>query len=116
MNSVSLLGRLARDPESKQLAGGNSLCNFTVAVDQWDAQSKENKAIFVRCVAFGKQGEFLAKYGSKGGHVALEGRLNVREYEDKNGQRVTATEVVAARVELPAAKRQEQQQGTEGIW
>lgn len=97
MNSVELIGRLTRDPEVKYSAGQNqtAVCRFTLAVQR---EGREG-ADFVRCVAFGKAAENLAKYKKKGAQIAILGRIQTGSYEDRDGRTVYTTDIIADRVE-----------------
>ncbi len=100
LNQVVLIGRLARDPELKYTATeGVPLVNFTIAVDRPALnQAGEKAADFIRILAWRKQAENCATYLNKGNRVAVEGRLQVRSYDDKEGVRRSIAEVVARRV------------------
>lgn len=100
LNQVVLIGRLARDPELRYTATeGVPLVNFTIAVDRpVSNQAGEREADFIRILAWRKQAENCATYLSKGNKVAVEGRLQVRSYDDKEGVRRSIAEVVARRV------------------
>ncbi len=93
MNRVILLGRLARDPEIRysQAAEPIAVARYTLAVNR---QFKRDEADFVPCVSFGKAAEFAQKYFKKGQQVAVEGRIQVRSYDDQNGQKKWTTEVI----------------------
>lgn len=101
MNVVVLIGNLARDPELKYTQNGKAVCNFTLAVNNPYA---ENKADFISVTAWDKQAENIAQYLRKGSKAGVEGRLQVRSYEDKDGNRRWVTEVVANRVEFLGGK------------
>ena len=105
LNSVILIGRLVRDPELKD-ANGTPACRFTLAVDR-PTRNGERQADFIKCVAWRSQAENLAEYKKKGDAVAVEGRLQVRSYDDSQGIRREAAEVIARRVTfLPTGKKQ----------
>ena len=98
MNSVQILGNLVRDPEVRYTQSGRAVATFTVAasntyVDSTTNETKEQTA-FINCVAWGKQGEAVGNY-RKGNRLFVEGRLQTRSYDDKNGQKKYVTEVVA---------------------
>lgn len=96
LNRVILMGRLVADPELRQTPNGISVATFRVAVDR-NYQSKgstERQADFISCVAWRQTGEFISRYFQKGRMIALEGSLQSRNYEDKQGQKRTAYEVV----------------------
>lgn len=98
MNTVQILGNLTRDPEVRYTQSGRAVATFTVAasntyVDSATNETKEQTA-FINCVAWGKQGEAVGNY-RKGNQLFVEGRLQTRSYDDKNGQKKYVTEVVA---------------------
>ena len=106
MNRVVLIGRLTRDPELRYTSGTNAaVCNFTIAVDRgFTAQSGEREADFIPVVVWNKQAENVKNYLSKGSQVAVEGRIQVRNYDDQNGQKRYVTEVIANNVEFLGSK------------
>lgn len=100
LNEVTLIGRITADPELRYTAGeGIPVANFTMAVDRpFTPKNGEKETDFVRIVAWRKQAENSAAYLSKGRAIAVNGRLQVRSYDDKEGIRRTIAEVVANRV------------------
>ena len=101
MNHITLIGRLTKDPELKYTSSGMAVCSFTLAVDRrFTNQSGEREADFINIVVWNKAAENCAKYLSKGRQTAVEGRLQIRTYDDKDGQRKWVTEVVADNVEF----------------
>lgn len=96
MNKVILMGRLTRDPELKYTKGAEPMAvvNFSLAVNRRFKRQGEQDADFIPCVAFGKNAEFVSKYFHKGQLVSIVGRLSVNSYEDKDGKRRTAVNVV----------------------
>lgn len=98
MNSVVLIGRLARDPELRFTASGKAVATFSIAVNR--PFSKTNEADFFTVVVWGKPAENCANYLSKGRLVGVEGRLQSRSYETQNGEKRYVTEVVANQVEF----------------
>lgn len=99
MNQVTLIGRLAKDPELRFTAGsGKAVATFTLAVDKPFAKEKE--ADFFRVVVWGKTGENCANYLAKGRLVAIQGRLQNNNFETQSGEKRYTTEVVADRVEF----------------
>ena len=101
MNHIILTGRLARDPEVRY-ANEKALCNFTLAVEKPTRNSQgKHDADFIACVAWGKTAEVIGNYVRKGQKVLVEGRLQVRNYQDKNtGAPRYITEVNVATVEF----------------
>ena len=99
MNSIILIGRLTKDPELRYTPNGKAVCSFTLAVDRpYSGDKKE--ADFINIVVWNKMGENCAKYLSKGRKTAVQGRLQIRSYEDDSGKRKYVTEVVANSVEF----------------
>lgn len=99
LNVVALMGRLVADPELKTTQSGNSVCTFRVAVDRsYVQQGEERQADFITVTAWRKTAEFVSKYFQKGSMISVQGRLETRQYQDKNGNNRTATEVLAAEV------------------
>ena len=99
MNNIILIGRLTKDPELRYTQAGKAVCSFTLAVDRaYSGEKKETD--FINIVVWNKVGENCAKYLSKGRKTAVQGRLQVRSYEDNNGQRRYVTEVIANSVEF----------------
>ncbi len=96
MNKVMLMGRLTRDPEINYSNSAEPLaiCRYSLAVNKRFKRDGEPDADFINCVAFGKTGEFAEKYFTKGQMVSVVGRLQVRNWEDQNGQKRTSTDVV----------------------
>lgn len=95
MNKCSLIGRLTKDIELSQTNNGKSVTNFTLAVNRNFKNSQgEREADFINCQAWGKQAELLANYLSKGSQLGITGRIQTRNYDNQNGQRVYVTEVV----------------------
>lgn len=101
MNSVNLIGRLTRDPEVRYTSGTQmAVANFTIAIDRMTREGAERQADFPRITVFGKQAENCEKYLAKGRKVAIEGRIQTGSYQNKNGDTVYTTDVVANRVEF----------------
>lgn len=106
MNSVQLLGRLARDPEVRYTAGDNptAVARFTVACNRKYKKDAEQEADFISCLAFGKTAEFIERYFSKGSSIALNGRIQTGSYTNKDGQKVYTTDVVVDSLEFVGKK------------
>lgn len=98
MNRVILMGRLTADPELRQTPQGTAVAQFTIAVDR--RYSNNGSADFIRCIAWQKTAEHIKRYYHKGKMIMLEGRLQIRNYEDKNGQKRTAAEVIVDNTEF----------------
>ena len=107
MNKVILMGRLTRDPEVRYTTTNNTLvCTFTIAVNRRFArQEGQPDADFFNIVAWSKTGEFCSKYFKKGQQVGIIGRLQTRNYDDKDGKKVYVTEVVAEETYFADSRR-----------
>ena len=105
INRVVLVGRLTRDPELRYTANGAAVASFTIAVNRQFTNSQgEREADFINCVIWRKAAENFAKFTSKGSRVGIDGRLQTRNYENKQGQRVYVTEVVVENFSLLESK------------
>ena len=101
LNSISLVGRLTRDPELRRTNSGTAVGNFTVAVDEGRKDSNgEKMTLFMDCSLFGNQVDVLAKYFRKGNLIALCGRLVSRKYTNNQGVNVTAYSVNCDHIEF----------------
>ena len=99
LNRVILIGRLTKDPELRYTQNGTAVASFTLAVNRTRTnQQGEREADFIPVVVWQKQAENCANFIGKGSLVAVEGRLQIRTYDDKEGQRRWVTEVVAENV------------------
>lgn len=102
INSVVIMGRLIKDPELKTTQSGISVVSFTVAVDR--KYQKECQADFLNVVAWRHTAEFVEKYFRKGSMIAVQGSIQTRKYEDKNGNNRTSVEIVADSVSFCGPK------------
>ena len=107
MNKVVLMGRLTRDPDVRYTITNNTLvASFSLAVNRRFArQGEERQADFINVVAWDKTGEFCSKYFKKGQQVGIIGRIQTRNYDDKDGKKVYVTEVVAEEAYFADTKR-----------
>ena len=113
LNKVIIMGRLTRDPELRRTQGGTAVTSFTMAVDRdFKSQSGEKETDFIDVVAWRNTGEFAAKYLAKGRMAAVEGRIQARDWQDKDGNRRKAVEVVADNVYFADSKRDSKPQET----
>src|SRR5690625_1131981 len=112
LNRAVIIGRLTRDVDLRYTQNGKAVGNFTLAVNRpFKNQQGENEADFINCVSWGKQAENLAQYMKKGNQVGVDGRIQTRTYDDKDGKLVIVLEVVADSVqclESKATPRKEQ--------
>ncbi len=105
MNKAILIGRLTRDPELRATTSGRSVCQFSIAVNRTFTNANgEREADFINCVVWDKQAENLAKYQKKGNQIAVDGRIQTRNYDDKDGKRVYVTEVLVNSVSFLDSK------------
>lgn len=97
LNHIDIMGRLTRDPELRRTGNGTAVTNFSVAVDR-DFSGKdggEKETDFIDCVAWRNTGEFVSKYFTKGSMIVVSGRLQIRKWQDKDGNNRYSAEVVA---------------------
>ncbi len=103
LNKVLLIGRLTADPQLRSTPGGQSVASFSVATNRtWMNKSnqKQEEVQFHNVVAWGRQAEVVSQYMKKGGMVMVEGRLQTRQWQDKQGQNRSTTEIIAERVQM----------------
>ena len=101
LNVVVLTGRLTADPELKTTAtNGTSVCSFSIAVERRYKSGEERQSDFINIVAWRSTAEFVSKYFKKGQMIAIEGSIQTRKYQDKEGKNRTAFEVVANNVQF----------------
>ena len=102
MNKAILIGRLTRDPELRYTSSNRAVCQFTVAIDRpfTNQASGQREADFINVVAWDKTGENVGKYMTKGRLIAVEGRIQTRNYDNNEGRKVYVTEVVASNVQF----------------
>ena len=100
MNKVFLIGRLSRDPELRHTTSGMPVCQINVAISRPVGQGKEPETDFINVVVWNKQAENVSKYLAKGRQIAIEGRVQTRNYDNNEGKRVYVTEVIASNVEF----------------
>ena len=98
------MGRLVADPELRQTPNGVSVITFTVAVDRNYSRDRERQTDFIDVVAWRQTAEFVSKYFSKGKMIIVEGSIQTRSYEDRNGNKRRAVEVVADNVQFGESK------------
>ena len=108
LNKIILMGRLARDPELKRTTSGTAVTSFSLAVDRdFKSQSGEKETDWIDCVAWRGTAETVCKYFTKGRMAVVEGRLQIRDWTDKAGNKRTTAEVVADNVYFADSKRSE---------
>ena len=115
MNKIVLLARHTKDADIRSTQSGKVVASFTLAVDRPYTQNGKREVDFIACQIWGKSAEVLGKSVHKGQRILLEGRLQIRQYTDKNGNKRTAAEVVADRFEFIERKEQTEPQGMENF-
>lgn len=115
INNVTLTGRITKGLEKHQTNKGTSVVNFSLAVDRWFKDSNGNReADFIGIQAWGMTADLLCKYCGKGSLIGIEGRIQTRNYENNQGQRVYVTEVVAENVTFLDSKKNNNDQSQQG--
>lgn len=110
MNKVILIGRLTRDPELRYTGSNTPVATFSLAVNRsFTNQNGEREADFINCVVWRKLAETVKNYLSQGSQVAVEGRIQTRNYDDQNGQRRYVTEVVVENIDFVGTRRDNSQ-------
>lgn len=110
LNKCFLLGRLTKDPEIRRTNGGTAVTSFTLAVDRDFKTNGEKETDFIDVVAWRNTAEFVSKYFSKGRMAIVEGRLQIRDWTDKNGNKRRTAEVVADNVYFGDSKRENKEE------
>ncbi len=107
LNHIVIMGRLTRDPELRRTGTGIAVASFTVAVDRdfGGRDGGEKETDFIDCVAWRQTGEFVSKYFTKGSMIVVSGRLQIRSWNDKDGNKRRTAEVVADNVYFGESKR-----------
>ena len=98
LNHITIMGRLTRDPEMRRTGTGKAVTSFTVAVDRDFGQNGEKETDYIDCVAWRQTGEFVSNHFSKGKMIVVSGRLQIRSWNDKDGNKRRQAEVVAENV------------------
>ena len=110
LNHITIIGRLTRDPELRRTGSGIAVASFTVAVDRdfGGRDGGEKETDFIDCVAWRQTGEFVSKYFTKGRMIVVSGRLQIRSWTDKEGNKRRTAEVVADNCYFGDSKRDDQ--------
>jgi single-strand DNA-binding protein len=114
VNKAILLGRLGKDPEVRYSAGGTPFANFSLATD-YKAKDKDPVTEWHSCVAIGRTAEIVGEYLHKGSQVYIEGRLQTREWEDKDGNKRKTTEVFISQLVMLGSKGEKKTEDTPGM-
>ena len=109
LNHITIMGRLTRDPELRRTGTGLAVASFTVAVDRdWsNKETGEKETDFIDCVAWRQTGEFVSKYFTKGSMIVVAGRLQIRPWVDKDGNKRKSAEIVADNVYFGESKKKD---------
>lgn len=113
LNVVTIAGRLVRDPELRHTQAGKSVCSFTLAVDRDFKPNGEKEVDYIDCVSWGNTAEFITRYTQKGRLVIASGRLQIREWTDKDGNKRRNAEIIVSNVyfgDRRETTKQEQEQ------
>ena len=113
MNVVALMGRMTHDVEIRHTPNGIAVCQFTIAVDAYS--NGEKKANFINCVAWRNNAENIAKYFSKGNMIAVNGSIQTRSYQDKEGKNRTAFEVLVDKFHFAGVNQSSSDKPTQPI-
>ena len=106
LNHITLMGRLTRDPELRRTQSGVAVASFRIAVDRdYSREGADKQTDFIDIVAWRQTGEFVSKYFSKGSMIVVSGRLQMRDWTDKDGNKRTSAEVVADNVYFGDSKK-----------
>ena len=116
LNHITIMGRLTRDPELRRTGSGVAVASFTVAVDRdfGGRDGGEKETDFIDCVAWRQTGEFVSKYFTKGRMIVVSGRLQIRSWNDKDGNKRRTAEVVADNCYFGDSKRDGESMGSYG--
>ena len=116
LNHITIMGRLTRDPELRRTGSGVAVASFTVAVDRdfGGRDGGEKETDFIDCVAWRQTGEFVSKYFTKGRMIVVSGRLQIRSWTDKDGNKRRTAEVVADNCYFGDSKRESEGGSSDG--
>lgn len=113
LNHIVIMGRLTREPELRRTGSGVAVASFTVAVERDFAQDGKKETDFIDCVAWRNTGEFVSKYFTKGSMIAVSGRLQIRNWNDKEGNKRKSAEVVADNCYFGSTKKDSDSSGSQ---
>ena len=106
LNTITIMGRMVRDPEIRKTGNGTSVCNFTLAVERdYTDDNGDRETDFIDCVVWAHTADFVSKYFGKGDLMAVSGRLQLRDWEDNAGNRRRAAEIKVDNVYFGGGKR-----------
>ena len=117
MNKVILMGRLTRNPDVRYSQGEKATCvaRYTLAVDRRFRRDGEQDADFIRCVAFGRQGEFAEKYLKQGTKIVISGRIQTGSYTNRDGVKVYTTDIIVEEQEFAESKNAAASNGSDNF-
>lgn len=117
LNKIIVMGRMTKDPELRTTQTGTAVCSFTLAVDRdiKNKQTNQRETDFIDCVVWRQSAEFVSRYFSKGRMAIVEGRLQIREWTDKDGNKRRTAEIAADSVYFGDSKNTEQSSYIENI-
>ncbi len=104
LNKVILIGNITADPELKQTQNGTSVCSFNIAVNRYSKEPDAKKVDFFTVVAWQAKAEFVSRYFKKGSGIVIVGRLENREWSDKQGNKRISTEIIAEEISFAGGK------------
>lgn len=109
LNKIFIMGRLTADPEMRRTQSGTAVASFTLAVDRdfKDKNTGEKQTDFINCVAWKHTGEFVSRYFTKGRMAVVEGRLQIRDWTDKEGNKRRTAEIVCDQVYFGDSKKED---------
>ena len=111
LNHITIMGRLTKDPELRRTQSGTSVTSFSLAVDRdFKSQSGEKETDFIECVAWKNTAEFVSKYFQKGRMAVVSGRLQLRDWTDKEGTKRRSAEIIADNVYFADSKQDQKQE------
>lgn len=113
INRVIVEGRLTKDPVLRKTQNGASVVSYTIACNRRFKQDGQPEADFISCIAWKKTADVVAQYTQKGSLVGVEGRIQTRNYEDKDGKKVFVTEVITDNISLLESKKKAEAQAEE---
>lgn len=111
LNQIVIMGRMVADPILRQTGNGISVCSFRIACDRNNPSENGQKADFIDCVAWRKTGEFVKKYFMKGKPILIEGRLQIRDWEDKDGNKRKTAEILVNEAHFCGGDKVQRQAG-----
>lgn len=111
LNKVILIGNLTADPELKQTQGGTSVCSFNIAINRYTKEPDAKKVDFFTVVAWQAKAEFVSRYFKKGQAIVVVGRLENREWTDKQGNKRISTEIIAEEISFAGGKEVQSAEG-----